>query len=114
METNKLRMLVLHSMLQQAFINLHTTYDHSSLHGSGEIFEPKFQYSMSGKKEIEEIQGRISRRCWLSIPQYSKSTSTYISNMTILACMVAKFHYSKNGKKDNSTPQQPACQIRPF
>ena len=48
---NKQRRLVLNPTIQHIVINLHTKWDYSSLHGSGEIFDEKFQYSKYGKKE---------------------------------------------------------------
>ena len=39
------------SIPRQVVINLHTKYEHSSLHGCGEIFYEKFLSSKCGKKE---------------------------------------------------------------
>ena len=45
------RRLVPNPTIQQAIINMHTKYEHSSLHGSWEIFDEKFHSSKYGWKE---------------------------------------------------------------
>ena len=55
------RSLVLNPTIQQVVINLHTKYDHSSLHGCGEIFAEIFHSSKHGR---EEYVGEG----WFSIP----------------------------------------------
>ena len=67
------RSLVLNPTIQQVITNLQIQYDHSSLHGCGEILDEKFQSSKNGRKEnwtntgknkrrknIGQIQGRIN------------------------------------------------------
>ena len=56
------RRLVCNPTIQYIIINLHTKYEYSSLHSFTEIFDEKFHHSKYGKKEIGQIQGRISRR----------------------------------------------------
>ena len=45
------RRLVLNSTIQQVIINLHAKYQHSSLHGCGEIFDEKFYQKGDGQKD---------------------------------------------------------------
>ena len=45
------RRLVLNPTIHKVVINLHTKYEHSSLHGCGEIFDEKFHSSKYGRKE---------------------------------------------------------------
>ena len=45
------RRLVLNPTIQQVVINLRTKYEHSSLHGCGEIFDETFHSSKYGRKE---------------------------------------------------------------
>ena len=59
---NKRRRLVRDPTIQYIIINLYTKYEYSSLHSFTEIFDEKFHHSKYGKKEIGQIQGRISRR----------------------------------------------------
>ena len=56
------RRLVRNPTIQYIIINLHTKYEYSSLHSFTEIFDEKFHHSKYGKKEIGQIQGRISSR----------------------------------------------------
>ena len=50
--------LVLNPTTQQVVINLHTKYKHSSLHGSGEIFDKKFHSSKYEPKETWTSTGK--------------------------------------------------------
>ena len=71
--------------------------------------------SMEGKKS-GQMQGRISRRSWFSIPRYIKSSSTCILNISILACMVVEKSLTKNfilqsmeGKKSEQMQVRISC-----
>ena len=63
---------------------------------------------MDGKK-IEQIQGRIRGEGWFSIPQYNKSSSTCIPNISILAFILLEKSLTENvilqkyGRKENWT-----------
>ena len=60
-EKSRIR-LVLNPTIQQVVINLHTKYEHSSLHGCGEIFDEKFHYSKNGRKENWTNTGKKKQR----------------------------------------------------
>ena len=52
------RRLVLNPRIQQVITNLHSKYDHSSLHGCGEIFDEKFHKKGTGRRTEEQKDGR--------------------------------------------------------
>ena len=56
------RRLVRNPTIQYIIINLHTKYDHSSLHIFIEIFDENFHRQSMERKKNGQIQGRISRR----------------------------------------------------
>ena len=54
--------MVLNSMIKQVVINLHTKYEHFSVHGCREISDEKWHFSKYGWTENWTNTGQISRR----------------------------------------------------
>ena len=77
-------------------IRLYTRYDHSSLHVVEKSLTKNFILPSLKGKQIGQIQGRIRREGWFSIPRCNKSSSASISNMTILACILVDKSLTKN------------------
>ena len=76
-------------MVQYIIINLHTKYEHSSLHSFTEIFDENFIIQSMERKKIGQIQGRISRI------RLVPSLSTCSPNMSTLACTVSQKSLTK-------------------
>ena len=114
------RRLVRNPTIQYIIINLLTKYDYSSLHSFTEIFDEKFHHSKYGKKENWTNTGKNKQEKaegWFAIPRYSMSSSTFIPNMSLLACKVVEKSLTKkcygrtegrtDGRTDRCKPVYP-------
>ena len=86
--------LFLNPTIYLVVINLQTKFEHSSLHGCGEIFYEKFYSSKCGRKEKWTNTGMKKQKKGGS-QSHDKSSSTCIPNMSILACMVVEKSFTK-------------------
>ena len=97
--------MVLNPMIKQVIINLHSKYEHSSVHSCREIFDEKCHPSKYGWKENWTNTRRISRRRLVpnpTIQQVIINLRTKYENSSLHSCWEIFdeiFHQSMEGKK---------------